>query len=144
MRAAFKSGKPHSKSKILSIATAGVRKSYLYKVVEKALAAQMDKTIIKRDCNQARACVYLVDAIVSLARKRFGPNKEAFSGRLIDTTLTFLDKVMTLTPPPDILPLLFSLDDSEAADKAAKKQRKKTAEFHKTKVRTLNFVNIFV
>ncbi|GAV09434.1 hypothetical protein RvY_18980 [Ramazzottius varieornatus] len=138
LREAFKSDKPHSRSKILGISHAAVRKSYLYKVVEKALARQMDKTIIKRDCKQLRACVYLVDAIVSLARKRFGPKKERFSARLLAPTLGFLERAMSMTPAPEML--LLSVDNSQAAEEAAKKEKKKTSEFHKAKRECLRMV----
>lgn len=94
----FRSKKPHSKSRILMLAEAGTNKAYLYKSTEKAIARQMDRAL-EGNYEGIMACFYLIDAVISRARKEYGKNKEKFSARLLPLLKTNLTRLMNLKVP---------------------------------------------
>ncbi|XP_055334514.1 uncharacterized protein LOC129585726 isoform X2 [Paramacrobiotus metropolitanus] len=125
---AFRSSKPHSRSRILTLAEVATKKAYLYKSTEKILAKQMDK-MVEGNFEGVIACLYLVDAIVSRAKKEFGKSKEKFSDRLLPTVMKHLNRTMEMQLPPSL--------STKAMDLIAEK----TIEMQRIKKEALRLVN---
>ncbi|OQV22626.1 hypothetical protein BV898_03451 [Hypsibius exemplaris] len=125
----FNSRKPHSAKNVLSVATLAVAQPTLYKVVEKVLSLMCDKML--REGNHAgfRTCIYLTDAIIGAAQKKF-LDKEKYSARFQPMIAEKMARLMDV-----------QVDGGATGAKDAEQLRRQSSELRKIKRECLRIVS---